>query len=408
MNTHNTSRREFLATSAAVIGAASSLASAAPLEPEAGPAPARFKADRPVRVGLIGVGGRANNLVDATFANQANHVQIVAMADPDTRNMDKMVEKMAKLQPAKPDVYTGEKDWRDKLLGRADVDAVIIATPCDLHAEMYVATFAAGKHFYGEKPMCTELEEVNAIVKAQERNPLVKCQIGFQRRASSFYQPAVRMIHEGMIGEVFEALGAWRLSGGPLGLPDSGTQIWFGRRQRSGDWMIEQACHTWDVMCWVARDMPVAAYGVGKRGLFKHIDPERDVTDFYTATVEFPDGMVLDFEHNWMCPQHDEQWKFRGIFERFTGPKGGISLGEYPTDATFYPRDGKEKPVKLAESFPNSTQESIDAFYKALREDTPTCSNVVNGRMATLTGILVRKAVYENRRVEMKEILAAS
>ncbi|HOA75032.1 MAG TPA: Gfo/Idh/MocA family oxidoreductase [Phycisphaerae bacterium] len=399
------SRREFLATSAAAIGAASTFASAARLEPKAGPAPARFKADQTIRVGLIGVGGRCRDLVHATFANPANNVKVVAMADPDQNNVTKMLEQLAKSNAGKPDVYTGEKDWRDKLLARTDVDAVLIAVPCDLHAEMYVATFAAGKHFYGEKPMCIELDEVNAIVAAQERNPDVKCQIGFQRRASSWYQHAIKQIHEGMIGDVFEALGAWRLSGGPLGLPDSGTQIWFGRRQRSGDWMLEQACHTWDVMCWVAQDMPVAAYGVGKRGLFKHIDPERDVTDFYTATLEFPNGMVLDFEHNWMCPQFDEEWKFRGIFERFTGPKGGISLGEYPTDATFYPRDGKDKVIKLAESFPNTTQESVNAFYKALRDGTQPPSNVKNGRMATLTGLLVRKAVYENRRVEMKEIL---
>jgi len=406
MSSNAHSRREFLATSAAVVGAASSLSSAAGLEPKGGPPPARIRPDQTIRIGLIGVGGRCTNLVDATFNNPANNVQVVAMADPDERNMGKMVEKIKQLKGGRPDIYTGEKDWRNKLLARDDVEAVIIAVPCDLHAEMYVGTFAAGKHFYGEKPMCIELDEVDAIVKAQERNPQVKCQIGFQRRASSFYRPAIRKIHEGMIGDVFEALGAWRISGGPLGLPDSGTQIWFGRRKRSGDWMLEQACHTWDVMCWVAQDMPVAAYGVGKRGLFKHIDPERDVTDFYVASVEFPNGMVLDFEHNWMCPQHDDETrKFTGIFERFTGPQGGISLGEWPQDATYYPRDGKEKVIKLAESFPNSTEESVAAFYKALRENTPTCSNVTNGRMATLTGMLVRKAVYENRRVQMKEIL---
>lgn len=407
MNPAHPSRREFLATSAAIVGAASGIASAAKLEPKAGPTPARFKGDAPMRIGLIGVGGRCGNLVDSTFANKANNVKIVAMADPDEKNVAKMNEKLAKLEAGKPDVYTGDKDWRDKLLAREDVDAVIIAVPCDLHAEMYVAAFAAGKHFYGEKPMCIELDEVNAIVQAQERNPKVQCQIGFQRRASSFYQSAIKKIHDGMLGDVFEALGAWRLSGGPLGLPDSGTQIWFGRRKRSGDWMLEQACHTWDVMCWVAQDMPVAAYGIGKRGLFKHIDPDRDVTDFYTASLEFPNGMLLDFEHNWMCPQFDDQWKFSGVFERFTGPKGGISLGEWPSDATYYPRDGKNKVIKFTETFPGTTQEAVDSFYKSLREGTETVSNVKNGRMATLTGMLVRKAVYENRRVEMKEILGA-
>ena len=98
------------------------MASAANLEPKAGPAPIRITADQPIRVGLIGVGGRAHNLVDSTFANKANNVRIVAMADPDTLNMDKMSAKLAKLEAGKPDIYTGETDWRDKLLARQDVD----------------------------------------------------------------------------------------------------------------------------------------------------------------------------------------------------------------------------------------------------------------------------------------------
>ncbi len=412
--TSATSRREFLATgakTAAVIGAASNLAWAAALEPKAGPAPAKVKSDQIIRLGLIGVGGRCTDLMNCTFKDKtnANNVKVVAIADPNAANVTKFTAKLKELGVVDtPEVYPGENDWRDKLLAREDVDAVVIAVPCDMHAQMYVAAFAAGKHFYGEKPMCIELEEVNAVVQAQERNPHVICQIGFQRRSSSFYQPAVKAIHEGICGEIFEALGAWRLSGGPLGLPNSGTQIWFGRRKRSGDWMLEQACHTWDVMCWVAQDMPVAASGVGKRGLFKHIDPDRDVTDFYVAHLEFPNGMICDFEHNWMCPQYDDEKRlFTGVFERFTGNKGAVSLGEWPTDATFYPRDGKDKVIKFAETFPNDTVESIQTFYRCVRESKPAPSNVTNGRMATLTGMLVRKAVYENRRVEMKELLGA-
>lgn len=411
MSDIHTSRRAFLRTSAQVAATAglatAGAGRAAELDPKAGPAPARFKPDQRIRLGLIGVGGRCNDLLNATFANARSNVSIQAIADPSEPNVAKTLAKIKEKTGQTPDVYRGEDDWRTKLLARDDVDAVIVAVPCDLHAKMYIGCFAAGKHFYGEKPMCIAVEEVNAIVEAQKRNPEVRCQIGFQRRASSFYQAAIGKIHAGMIGDPFEALGAWRISGGPLGLPDSGTQIWFGRCRRSGDWMLEQACHTWDVMCWVAQDIPVAAYGQGRRGLFKHIDPERDVTDFYLAQVEFPNGMLLDFEHNWMCPQHDERHNFIGIFERFTGPKGGISLGEWPKDATYYPRDGKEKPIQLADITPNTTQESVDAFYHALRTGTPTVSNVENGRMATLTGLLVRKAVYENGRVEMKEILKA-
>jgi len=411
---NETSRRQFLTTSAKIATAAgligtgsSATAAGSKLQAVAGPKPERIKEGAPIRLGLIGVGGRCSNLVNASAKAKSN-IEIKAIADPSEVNVKRMLGIIGKNWNNKPDVYSGEQDYKTKLLPRDDLDAVLIATPCCWHAEMYLAAFAAGKHFYGEKPMCIELDEVNAIVTAQEKNPEVLCQIGFQRRASAGYQAGVKALHDGKCGDLFEALGGWRISGGPLGLPNQGTRVWFGRRKMSGDWMLEQACHTWDVFCWVAGDMPVAATGRGRRGLFKHIDPERDVTDFYVAHLEFPNGMIADFEHNWMCPKHDNKRLFNGIFERFTGPKGGVAFSTWKNEAEYYPRDGRQKVEKFAENVPEPTQESITSFYNALRTNTKTVSNVQNGRLATLTGMLVRKAVYEQRRVTMKEMLKSA
>ncbi|MCL2330487.1 MAG: Gfo/Idh/MocA family oxidoreductase, partial [Phycisphaerae bacterium] len=365
-----------------------------------------IKADQTIRIGLIGAGGRGRDLIRSTFAwNQLNNVKFVALADPNGANIATMLESLEGWGcKDRPEVYNGENDWRDKILARTDIDAVLIATPCNMHAMMYLAAFVAGKHFYGEKPLCLTVQEADAIVQAQERNPEVKCQVGFQRRGSSWYQRAVQEIHNGMLGDLFEGRGGWRVSD-PPGLPGSKTSAWLGRREHSGDWMLEQACHTWDVMHWVTKELPVAASGAGRNDLFKEIDPKRDVTDFYVAYLEYPSGMICDFEHNWLCPQFDDQWKFSGMYERFTGTNGSLALGEWPQDATYYPSKGTGKVIKLEEKFPDTTKEALRGYFQCLRDGSAVASNVQHGRAATLTGLLVRKAVYEKRRVEMKEIL---
>jgi len=56
-------------------------------------------------------------------------------------------------------------DWR-KIVDRKDVDAVYIATPPFLHAEMAIAALQAGKHVYCEKPIAITPKQVSDLVKA--------------------------------------------------------------------------------------------------------------------------------------------------------------------------------------------------------------------------------------------------
>jgi predicted dehydrogenase len=249
--------------------------------------------------------------------------------------------------------------------------------------------------------MSITVKEADAMVAAQKKNPDVIAQIGFQRRASAYYQEEIERIRKGELGMLIGGYGAWNTAWGPIGLPSEGSRVWLGRTAKSGDWMLEQACHTWDVFNWVADDMPVAASGMGRRNLFKDLDPERDVTDFYMANLEYPNDLLFDFEHSWVQPRKDPKHVFSGIFERVMGKNGGIDM---PTGRIF-PRHADGEMIQLPGTEVNNTTQSAQAFTDALRNRTQPVSGVENGRMATLAGLLVRKAVYERRRVTMDEIL---
>jgi predicted dehydrogenase len=72
-----------------------------------------------------------------------------------------------------------------ELVGRADVDVVLVANPNAFHAEVTLAAIAAGKHVMVEKPMCVNRREADEVVAAQQQSAVV-VQVGYMRR----YAPA--------------------------------------------------------------------------------------------------------------------------------------------------------------------------------------------------------------------------
>ena len=376
-----------------------------PMQVVAGPKPRRFGPNDKIRFGIIGAGNRCNYVMRQLFEADKN-ISIKAVAEPVQANIDRALKDIGEALKEKPDIYTGNDEYMTKLLARDDIDAILTATPCFLHARIFLDCFATGKHVYGEKPMAITLNEANAMVEAREKNPEVICQIGFQRRGTKLYPKGIQMIRKGKIGQPLDCRAAWNNAWGPIGKPGDGTRAWFGRRKFSGDWMLEQACHTWDVLNWVAGKLPVAATGIGYKNLFKEMDPGRDVTDLYYAHLEYPDFYV-DYQHSWICPHNDTFDKgpggrFTGVFEHLGGLKGGVALNE----GKFFSRDKDAKVEQYveAETEPMWTRGSIGAFMKALRGQGPNVCTVEEGRAATLVGLLVRTAVDEHRRVTMQEI----
>ena len=391
MSTANVNRRQFLSTSAAAAGMAM-----ASRELALGQVSANDK----IRIGLIGVGGRAQSHIREL--TRLPGIEIPAICDIDATNITRSADRIERALEKRPKLYdAGPEDYKN-LLADKNIDAISSALPCDLHAQVYLDAIAAGKHVYGEKPMCLTVAEGNAIVAAQEKNPHLVVQIGFQWRASKRNMEMVKMIADGEIGEVFDIRGQ-RSGRRVIGRPDEGARIWLGRRARSGDWMLEQACHDWDLFCWcMGQTLPIQASAIGRRDLLKDMDPDRDVTDFYKAVVEWPGPAVLSWLHNWQAPYRDSNREFTGGFRRIAGTKGGIDLGS----GKVFPRTANGRVRQVEGERGDPTGASFAAFVDAVRNKKKPVSGVYNGRDAVLVGLLVRTAVDLKRTVTMKEILA--
>ena len=89
-------------------------------------------------------------------------------------------------------------DYRE-ILSRADIDAVVIATPDHWHLKMTQEALAAGKHVYIEKPMTHSWEDGEAFIAAVEKSGKV-LQVGSQYMSMGCAQKAADLIKSGRLG----------------------------------------------------------------------------------------------------------------------------------------------------------------------------------------------------------------
>jgi len=377
-------RRRFLGCSAAASLALSqgSPAEAAAVEAEA----------RPVRLGLIGVGNRGTSLLRALLELPGAPIVAVCDADPKHRQRGQgIVEKARGLRPDSSD------DPR-KVFDRPDLDAVVVALPCDLHEAVYCAAIKAGKHLYAEKPLGLTLSACDRLIAEAARAPAVRVHVGFQRRSNPKFREGVELIRRGELGSLIEARATWTSSNGPL----TGHGGWLGRRDRSGDWMVEQGVHMWDVFQWLAGGSPVRASGWGRRGLFTGSDPLRDVTDHYAVELEWADGFRASFLQSWIAPAGDCS---TGSSLRVLGEEGALDF----TSGSLSYRD-RSLPRRTIQPGPqNDSRMALETFLADIRAVAPILPPITlaDARAATRIGLLARQAVDERRVVSIDEIEAA-
>src|SRR5579883_2030255 len=157
-----------------------------------------------VRVGMIGVGGRGQELLKQV--QQVPNTQLVAVADVYTRRRDE-AKQLA------PGIDTLD-DYR-RLLDRKDIDAVIVASPLHIHKVHFVDVLAAGKDLYSEKTMTWSIPEAEDCLAAARKSDRV-IQIGLQHESSGSLADARQWINRGIVGSVAQ-VESWMSRNTPHG-----------------------------------------------------------------------------------------------------------------------------------------------------------------------------------------------
>jgi len=320
----NNTRRDFLKQAA--LGTAAVLVS---------PHARILGANDRVRVGMIGVGNRGQDLLKE--AKAVPNVDLVAMADVYSRRREE-AQKMA------PGIQTFDDHRR--LLDRKDIDAVIVASPLHIHARHFLDTLAAGKDLYSEKTMTWSIPEAEQCLAAANNSGRV-VQIGLQWESSGALIDAKKCIQDGMVGKVTQ-VESWMSRNTPHGkgqwvraVPSDCTPQnvnWSaflnGRPERpfdpyrlinwrlfwefSGGNVTENMVHqiAW-IMSALDLPLPTAAYMSG--GVFSEKDG-REVPDTIAVTLDFPPDLVVTWQSTFSNSHY-------GLGEHILGSDGTIEHG---------------------------------------------------------------------------------
>jgi predicted dehydrogenase len=162
------------------------------------------------------------------------------------------------------------------------IDAVVIATRHDTHAEYVVRALGAGKHVFVEKPLGLSREELEAVATALEARDAGTLTVGFNRR----FAPLA--VHLG------DALGGH----GPILLQ---IRVNAGRIPRShwvhdailgGGRIVGEVCHFVDLAAFLCHEAPASVSAIGLSGTS---EPREDTV---VATLGFAGGSVATIHYS--------------------------------------------------------------------------------------------------------------
>jgi predicted dehydrogenase len=341
MPSHHLTRRSFFK----VAGAA---AAAAVVGPYIVPASARG-ADRipspsnRVTMGFIGVGGRGSALLSNFLG--IKDAEVLAVCDVKKAARDRAQQGVNK-QYAK-ESCGAHVDFRE-LLGRADVDAVVVGSTDHWHVPLALAAVRAGKDVYCEKPLGLSVEQDIALRDAVTRYGRV-FQFGTQERSSWSTRQACEIVLNGWIGKVhtIKVGTRWSRSSGnypakpvPEGID---YDLWLGpaplepycdERVSNSHWFhiddyslgFIAGCgiHTIDMATWGNGTDLTGPLEVEGTGEFPR-DGLCDNATAWNVNLKFANGVMMNFT--------DGQKNPLGV--RFEGPDGWVFVLERHLGGTY-------------------------------------------------------------------------
>jgi predicted dehydrogenase len=410
-NTAALSRRSFLKHSTLVAAGAAAV-SQFPFVVTSHAAP-----DDPIRIGVIGCGGRGGGAVldalgaahgavypKAGFHTEAlkpdaelksRNVQVVALADAFRDRLDACRQNLEPLGLKVPadQCFVGLDAYR-KVLAMPEVNYVILATPPHFRPLHLKAAIEAGKHCFIEKPVAVDAPGVRLVLEAGKlaKEKGLGIVAGTQRRHMRGYNETIKRIQDGALGEL--VYGSCHWNGGVIWVierkPEWTDMEWQLRNWPyftwlSGDHNVEQHLHNLDVMNWVLGAHPIKAMALGGRQARPN-ESYGHIYDHFAVEYEYENGVRMFSQ----CRQMDHCDNRVGEF--IAGTKGS-------SDCSKWIRVKGGESWRFRDEEINGYEQEHADLIASIRAGKPL-NEAEAVAESTLTAIMGRESAYSGKIIE--------
>lgn len=301
------------------------------------------------------------------------------------------------------------KDYR-QILDDKTIQAVVIATPLNLHYKIATDALAAGKHVFLEKTMTYSITEAIELVKKSHEFPGQILQVGHQYRYTPMCFKVKDMIEKKYLGDVTQIDCRWDRNGNwrrpvPSGYND--RQInWRMYKEFSGGLVAELLSHQMDFVNWAFNTHPDEIFATGG---IDHYQDGRETYDNVQVMCRYNNAeMVGNFGAT--CGNAKDGYLFK-----LKGTKGTIEM--LMDDAVYFPEKETKKELETVDGVTGATklewnkeggiklvtEPQKDGTWYALRDfhgcvvkKSQPVSNVLTGATTAICVHLANNALYNH------------
>lgn len=333
-----------------------------------------------VNVGIIGA-GRIGRLHAEHLAYRIPDANIIAIADIRVEAAERCG---ADLQ-----IPSAVQDHRE-IMENPDIEAVIICSSTDTHAQMIEEAAAAGKHIFCEKPIDFDLARIDRALEAVDKAG-VKLQIGFNRRFDPNFKRVREMVADGKIGMPHILRITSR---DPEPPPIEYVKV-------SGGIFLDMTIHDFDMARYLIGSEVSEIYAAGGVMVDPEIGKAGDI-DTAVITLRFANGTIGTIDNSRRAVYGYDQ-----RVEVF-GSEGMIAVSNNSPDTAVYSNaEGVHSSLPLfffIERYTDSYIAEMKAFMECIQQDKTPPVTGIDGRVPVVMGYAAKKSYEENRPVKLSEI----